>query len=217
MMISFRNFIKTNPLVFLFAGLFACSSAFAQEESNFVDLGVEFTNAPATVKINGVFGVTGRVFMETNSSDVPTSETISVSIVLRDPNGIILDTHTQSWSGFDQTTNGTLKRSSPDQMLFQIAWDQSINWTGAARWTLSAELTTSSIDENTNNNTATIAFGLDVPDLRVSAETVSAVEPLSGAESDNFVPNTNYTVSGTITNYGNVPTQPEFIYPSRHN
>ena len=70
MMISFRNFIKTNVLVFICWSFCLCP-AFAQEESNFVDLGVEFTNAPATVKINGVFGVTGRVFMETNSSDVP--------------------------------------------------------------------------------------------------------------------------------------------------
>ena len=139
------------------------------------------------------------------------SESISVSIVLRDPNGIILDTHTQSWSGLirPQMALKILTRSD----AFPIAWDQSINWTDAARWTLSAELTTSSIDENTNNDTATIAFGLDVPDLQVSAETVGAVEPLSGEESDNFVPITNYTVSGTITNYGNVPTQPGIYIP----
>ena len=206
-------FLPSRTLVSLVFGLFISMSIFAQEEANFVDIGVEFTNAPETVKINGVFGITGRVYMENGSLDVPTSETIKVSIVLRDPNGIILDTHTQSWGGFTESTNGTLKRSSGDQMLFQIPWAQSINWTQAARWTISAELTSSSIDENINNDSASISFGLDVPDLRVSADTVSAVEPLSGQESDNFVPNTNYTVSGSITNFGNVPTQPGIYIP----
>jgi len=208
-----KLFLLRNPLVFLLVGLFLSTAIQAQEDTNFVDLGVEFTNAPASVKINGVFGVTGRVFMEANSSSVPTSETLSVSIVLRDPNGIILDTHTQSWSGFTQSTDGTLKKSSGEQMLFQIPWSQSINWSASARWTLSAELTTSSIDENTGNDIATISFGLDVPDLRVSAETVSAVGPISGAESDDFVPNTNYTVSGSVTNFSNVPTQPGIYIP----
>ena len=54
---------------------------------------------------------------------------------------------------------------------------------------------------------------MDVPDLAVVAETVSAVGPISGLESDDFVPNTNYTVSGSITNLSNVPTQPGIYIP----
>jgi hypothetical protein len=186
---------------------------YSQEDENFVDLGVEFTNAPATVKINGVFGVTGRVYMEANSSNVPSSENISVSILLLDPNGIIVAEHSQSWSGFTSSTNGTLTRSSASQMLFQIPWSQSINWTSSARWTLSARLTSSSIDQTIENDRATISFGLDVPDLRPVVDNVSAVEPLSGLESDNFVSNTNYTVSGSVTNLGIVSTQPGIYIP----
>jgi len=206
-----RNLIS--PFIFLFlAGFFFLSAKlFAQEDVSFLDLGVEFTNPPSSVKINGVFGITGRVYLEANSTD--TSESITVKIYLKDPNGIILDSHTQSWSGFNQSTNGVWSKGHPEQMLFQIPWSQSVNWQESARWTLSAEIISSSIDANTNNDTATISFGLDVPDLRTSIETVSAVEPLSGAESDNYVPNTNYTVSGSITNFGNVTTQPGIYIP----
>ena len=81
---------------------FLAGEVAAQEEFEFVDLGVEFTNAPATVKINGVFGLTARIFLDANSSNIPSSEIISVSVFLRDPNGIILDSHQQSWDGFSQ-------------------------------------------------------------------------------------------------------------------
>ena len=150
------------------------TKAYSQEDANFVDPGVEFTNAPAMVKINGVFGVTGRVYIEANSANVPDSETISVSILLLDPNGIIVAEHAQSWSGFSQNTDGTLKRSATNQMLFQIPWSQSINWTPSARWTLSAKLNSSSIDQTVGNDTASISFGLDVPDLQAQVDSVSA-------------------------------------------
>ena len=87
------------------------------------------------------------------------------------------------------------------------------NWNSDAEWTVSAELTTSSIDANINNNSATAKFKLDVPDLEVSISRVSAVEPLSGVESDNYVPNTNYIVEGTVTNNSNVSTQPGIYIP----
>ena len=184
----------------------------AQEDTNYVDLGVEFTNAPASVKINGVFGVTGRVFMDANSSNIPSSEKISVSVLLIDPNGIILDSHSQTWSGFNPTTNGNLSNSK-DQMLFQIPWSQSKNWEEDANWTLTAELSTSSIDANPNNNAAKILLNLDVPDLEVSITSVSAVSPLEGGLSNDYVPNTNYVVKGTVTNLGNVMTQPGIYIP----
>ena len=116
---------KFKPLVLFTVWTFLAGEVAAQEEFEFVDLGVEFTNAPATVKINGSFWSHCKNLPRCKLSNIPSSEIISVSVFLRDPNGIILDSHQQSWDGFSQGENGSIAEQGKQQMLFQIPWSQS--------------------------------------------------------------------------------------------
>ena len=187
----------------------------AQTDPNFVDLGIRFiTPPPSEVKINEVFGVLAEVYLDANSSTVPAGETITANVHLVDPGGIIIDTHPQTWDGF---TAPEPIRNYPNQLLLQVPWSQANKWyddvylndrNASAKWKIVLNLTASSVESDTSDNNVTHEFDLFLPDLSLSIDGVTATDPLTGSQTDNFVPNTNYTVKGTLSNVGQVMTQP---------
>jgi len=177
-----------------------------------VDLGIRIINAPSEVKINGVFGLTAEVYIEANSSSLPNGESVEAIIRLLDPDGIIIDSHIQSFNGFNASSNGNLSNSSHGNLLFQIPWSQSLKWDANATWTITLNLSGSSTESSMENNAVSHSLSVQMPNLQISIDGVSAIDPITGTETLEFVPNTNYTVRGTITNTGVVMTQPNVLF-----
>ena len=183
-------------LCICFITLFAFRAQ-AQESANNVDVAIEFTSTlPSPVKINGIFGVSARVFLEVNSTTIPAGETIRATARLLDPDGLPVDTVTQTWSGFNFQTNGTMTNSvqNNDLMLFQIPWSQATKWTANAQWKMVLHVTATSAEINLDNNLIEQPLTVVLPDLSASITSVTAVDPLTGQETTNYVPNTNYKV-----------------------
>ena len=70
------------------------------------DLRIDFD--PSVLNINSVqvgsyFSIQGAVSLDVNSSTVPAGETIVATIQFIDPDGLIIDSHTQTWNGFPRT------------------------------------------------------------------------------------------------------------------
>ena len=173
-------------------------------------------SAPSEVKINGVFGVTAEVYLEANSSVVPAGEQIDASVLLLDPDDLIIDSHNQSWNGFGTGTNGNLINSDVfKNMLFQIPWSQSSKWDENATWKLVLKVNTQSVEASLANNQVEHLLKVQMPDLEVSINSFTATDPISGQQTQDYVPNTNYTISGTVTNIGNAPTQPNVFMEVR--
>ena len=180
----------------------------AQTDPNFVDLGIRFITAPpAEVKINQVFSVQAEVYLDSNTTTVPAGETVTAEVTLVDPDGFIIQSVPQTWSGFNEDTAGTIANES-GQLLLQVPWSQASKWSETALWKIVLRLTASSVESDLGDNLAEHNFSIQLPDLDVSISNVTSTDPLTGAETTNFVPNTNYTVSGTVTNTGEVMTQP---------
>ena len=97
----------------------------AQTDPNFVDLGIRFiTTPPAEVKINQVFSVQAEVYLDSNTTTVPAGETVTAEVTLVDPDGFIIQSVTQTWSGFNEDTAGTIANES-GQLLLQVPWSQA--------------------------------------------------------------------------------------------
>ena len=191
--------------------------------NNPVDMAVRFAaTPPGEVRINSVFGVSPQVFLDGNSSaTVPQGQNVMASISLIDPDGIVLDSVTRNFNGFDTSTYGYLERGYDGwyyagQSLLQIPWSQSSKWSPEARWRLVFEVAVVPGETNIENNILEHNFTVRLPDVQISATGVSAVDPVSGQlVAENFVPGTNYTVSGVIENVGIVITQPNVLFEVR--
>ncbi len=215
-----RTLIDIFKSLLLLVGSMVClvpEELSAQEESNLVDLGVQITSAPTTVKINGVFGIGARVFLEVNSTTIPAGETITAKIKLLDPDGLEIDSYTQSWSGFNFETNGYLANSTSfnDLVLFQVPWAQASKWSPDAKWKVVVEVTATSAEINLDNNLVEHQVSVLLPDLSASITSITATDPRTGLQTSNFVSNTNYQVQGTIRNVGLAPTQFNVFFPIR--
>jgi hypothetical protein len=183
------------------------NTSFAQENPSNVDLGIRILSVPDSVKINGIFGLVAEVYLDPNSTDLPAGETVEATVNLLDPDGIIIDSAAKTWNGFNSQTNGALLEPT-NNILFQIPWSQGTKWSPTARWTLSLNLSVSSVESSVENNVVTKELIVEMPNLVLEIDSVTATDPISGQESLEFVPNTNYTVMGSVTNTGNVMTQP---------
>ena len=194
-------------LGFLLPCLFV-NLAQAQDAPNFVDIGVRFVSPPpAAVKINQVFGVQAEVYLDSNTTTIPAGETVTAEVTLVDPDGIIIQTHSQSWNGFNEDTDGAITNQT-GQLLLQVPWSQANKWTDTATWTVILRVTATSVESDMADNIAQQTFSVLMPDLDLSVSGVTATDPLTGLQTTNFVPNTNYSVAGTVTNIGEVMTQP---------
>jgi len=195
---------------FIFGILALCSNLLGQDGANPVDIAVRFnTDVPPEVKINQVFGIQAEVYLEANSSTIPAGETVVADAYLIDPSGIIIQEHSQEWNGFNEETDGLLENTAVnDSLLFQVPWSQAAKWSPSAQWTVSVRLTASSIESNMTNNLINQSFNLLIPDLQNVVTEVTSTDPIDGSQTTRYTPNTNYTVSGTITNLGSVITQP---------
>ena len=179
-----------------------------QDAPNFVDVGIRFVSPPpATVKINQIFGVQAEVYLDSNTTTIPAGETVTAEVTLVDPDGIVIQSHTQNWNGFNEDTDGNIVNQS-GQILLQVPWSQANKWTNTATWTVVLRVTATSVESDMADNIAQQSFSVLMPDLDLTVNGVTATDPLTGQETTNFVPNTNYSVSGTVTNIGQVMTQP---------
>jgi len=208
MNLSFPKHLLIKVLRGLLLPFIALGSLLAQEAPSELDLGIRVISAPDTVKINGVFGVVAEVFLEANSSDLPNGESAVASWSLLDPDGIVIANGSRSWTGFNNGTVGNLTGTAGNSITFQIPWSQSDKWDANATWSLVLSVSVSSVETSTANNSFTHPIKVELPNLELNIDSISAIDPLTGQETADFVPNTNYKVSGTVTNIGNVMTQP---------
>ena len=203
-----KTFIKIQNILIAQIIFLSVIQLQAQTDPNFVDLGIRFITAPpAEVKINQVFSVQAEVYLDSNTTTVPAGETVTAEVTLVDPDGFIIQPHIQTWNGFNEDTDGKIANES-GQLLLQVPWSQASKWSETALWKIVLRLTASSVESDLGDNLAEHSFSIKLPDLDISISNVTSTDPLTGAETTNFVPNTNYTVSGTVTNTGEVMTQP---------
>ena len=111
---------------------FACTGlSFAQVP----DLGIRFSTdlsvSLSSVKVGSYFALTGGITLESNSSNIPGGEIVTATIEVHDPNGIIIDSHTQSWNGFPQPGRSGAFDNDPttaEQVFLQIPWSEAAKW-----------------------------------------------------------------------------------------
>ena len=203
-----RSLLQPHKTLFVLIFLVCASGLRAQEDSNFIDLGIRFmTPPPPEVKINQVFGVQAEVYLDSNTTTIPAGETVTADVTLVDPDGIVIQSHTQNWNGFNEDTDGNIANQN-GQILLQVPWSQANKWTDTATWTVVLRVTATSVESDMADNIAQQSFSVLMPDLDLSVSGVTATDPLTGLQTTNFVPNTNYSVTGTVTNIGEVMTQP---------
>ena len=199
------------------------ASVFGQNNSN-IDLAVKFDSPPDEARINSIFGVRAEVFLDGNSSIIPEGEYVTGAISLIDPNGIFVDTVPFSFNGFNRETFGKLSRGYggwyyPEITLFQIPWSQSSNWeSNETKWKIVLDVSVAAGETNVLNNTIEHDISLRLPDVAVNPLSLSMVDPTNGElnyNSEEFVPGTNYSVSGMIQNVGVVMTQANVLMELR--
>jgi hypothetical protein len=211
------NFIAKLFFV-LVASIFSNASIHAQNYPENVDIRVTLdTELPEVIKINGAFAVQAQVSLDENSSSIPSGETVRARVELLDPDNITIDSYEQLWTeGFSAPTDGRLHpnpATHPGKVLFQIPWSQADKWTNDAEWKILIQVFAPSVETDLSDNIIERKFTIVVPDLVPTIESISAVDPLSGELSTAYVPNTNYQVSGRVTNVGQVSTQPGVYIP----
>ena len=144
-------------LGFLLPCLFA-NLVQGQDAPNFVDIGVRFVSPPPNeVKINQIFGVQAEVYLDSNTTTIPAGETVTAEVTLVDPDGIVIQSHTQNWNGFNEDTDGNIANQS-GQILLQVPWSQANKWTETATWTVVLRVTATSVESDMTDNIAQRAF-----------------------------------------------------------
>ena len=97
--------------------------------------------------------------------------------------------------------------SSPNLVLFQLPWAQAEKWGPDKKWTVSVHVDAPAVETSMSNNFASQSFSVVVPDLELSVNGVAAINPINGEPTSTYIPNTNYLVTGSVTNVGEVMTQ----------
>ena len=194
---------KFHNAVFLLFALFAGSISQAQ-----TDLTVQFTgNLPTSVQVGSYFAIQGQVIFDVNETNpIPAGETIKAVVEFRDPNGIIIASHTQTWDGFQEAGNApTLSNNRPnsEEVRFLVPWSEASKWTPTALWQVSARVESSPQEIDPTNNQVSHQFTLEIPNLEMTAVDATG----------SFFQNSNISVSATVTNNGTVMTQNGVFFP----
>ena len=143
-----RSLLQPHKTLFVLIFLVCASGLRAQEDSNFIDLGIRFmTPPPPEVKINQVFGVQAEVYLDSNTTTIPAGETVTADVTLVDPDGIVIQSHTQNWNGFNEDTDGNIANQN-GQILLQVPWSQANKWTDTATWTVVLRVTATSVESD---------------------------------------------------------------------
>ena len=186
------------------------------------DLEVQFIGTPPTrVAIGEAFAIQAQVIHVGASAPV-VGETVTATLELIAPDGIVISTYVQSWNGFANPPgiSSVLDNDSTNaqQVILQMPWTEAskINYgpdltpftNDDANWTVSVRVSSPSLETNLNNNTVTHSIFVDTPDLRVNDPQIRAKHPQTGQLTTNLFPDSRLEVSGTITNVGNAITQP---------
>ena len=145
-------------------------------------------------------------------------ETVTATLELIAPDGIVISTYVQSWNGFANPPgiSSVLDNDSTNaqQVILQMPWTEAskINYgpdftpftNDDASWTVSVRVSSPSLETNLSNNTVTHSIFVDTPDLRVDSNLqILAKHPQTGQLTTNLFPDSRLEVSGTITNVEN--------------
>ena len=203
------NFVprfKLGCLPLIIIQLFVAKLGLAQS----TDLRIDFD--PSVLNINSVqvgsyFSIQGAVSLDVNSSTVPAGETIVATIQFIDPDGLIIDSHTQTWNGFPENGNpGNLDNDTTtlQQVLFQVPWSEAAKWGPNEQWQVVARVTGAALESDLTDNVVSHSFGLQIPNLIMADANVNGTT---------FLPNADVVVSATITNQSSVQTQNGVFFP----
>ena len=217
-----------NPLFRLFAfaaTVFGSSLGFGQT----TDLRIDFSGPqPQFVQVGSFFSIQGTISFDANgTTPVPAGETVIATVEFRDPSGIIISTHTQTWNGFPENNNpGNLDNdpTTVQQVLFQVPWSEDNKWDAGPdnlpgtvddnKWTVVARVSGAPLESDLTDNEVSHQFSLTIPNLAMSGDlAISATDPTSGALGSNFYPNSEITVSGNVQNSSLARTQEGIIVP----
>ena len=184
-----------------------------------MDLGIRFTGTqPTQVLIGSTFAITGQVFVETNATGVPAGQSVLATVELKDPDGLIIGSHSQTWNGFP-SGSPALRQPGSAQVLFSIPWSQAQKWqslpvANKSQWSVTLRLDGVPGEVDFSSNQVTHSFEVIIPDLEVTNNlTISATDPSNGSQSGTFLPNAEVTVSGSVQNIGAVTTQQSIFFP----
>ena len=189
------------------------------------DLSVRFLGQPpARVAIGEAFAIQAEVFHASGASLPVVGETITATLDLIDPNGIVISTYVQSSNGFPNPAPAATAELDNDstaarQVILQLPWTeaQKIHYgddftpftNDDAQWTVAVRVTSPSLETVVNNNSISHSFFVDAPDLRLDPNPqLRAKHPQTGQLTTNLFPDSRIEVSGTISNIGNAMTQP---------
>ena len=199
------NFIRKiliTSVVLFGLQLILCNSVSAQD----ANLRINFSgNLPSSVQVGSYFAIQGIV--EVNGTNVPAGETVVATIEFRDPDGLIIDSHTQTWNGFPEQGNpGNLDNDTTvtNQVLFQVPWSEAAKWGLTEEWQVVARVTGAALENDLSDNAVTHNFTLEIPNLLMSDANVTG---------NIFLPNGDVVVSATVTNQSSVQTQNGVFFP----
>ena len=203
---------------------FLCTSI-AGVHAQTTDLSVRFLGQPPDrVAIGEAFAIQAEVFHADGASLPVVGETITATLDLIDPNGIVISTYVQSSNGFPNPAPAATAELDNDstaarQVILQLPWTeaQKIHYgddftpftNDDAQWTVSVRVTSPSLETVVNNNSISHSFFVDAPDLRLDpSPQLRAKHPQTGQLTTTLFPNSRIQVSGTVSNIGNAMTQP---------
>ncbi|MFL2927325.1 MAG: TolB family protein [Opitutales bacterium] len=199
---------------------FTCFCLVHLSQAQNIDLGIQFTGAqPTQVPVGSVFAITGQVFVEANATGVTAGQTVVATAEFKDPDGLLIGSHTQTWNGFpDGPSTLDNDLTGARQVLFTIPWSQAQKWQALdgnkSQWSVTLRLDGVTGEVSLATNQQTHFFEVIIPDLEVRDNpVVSATDLTTGNLSNVFLPNTEVTVQGVVENIGGVTTQEGVLFP----
>ncbi len=197
-----RHFIKYFAYTVLLLGpLF---SLHGQNQNLQVVLDSTFTN----LKIGQAFAVTGRV--QGNGLDVvPGGQIIKATVEFVSPDGMIVQTHEQTWDGFPQSGNpGTLRSPGrTSEIIFQFPWTQAQKSTEG--WEIRARVEGAALELDLSDNVASVGnITMDLPNLVVNSLNIS-----SSSGNNLYLPSSVLSVTGAVRNSSDTRTQEGVFFP----
>ena len=152
---------------------FFCTSI-AGVHAQTTDLSVRFLGQPPDrVAIGEAFAIQAEVFHADGASLPVVGETITATLDLIDPNGIVISTYVQSSNGFPNPAPAATAELDNDstaarQVILQLPWTeaQKIHYgddftpftNDDAQWTVSVRVTSPSLETVVNNNSISHSF-----------------------------------------------------------
>ena len=134
---------------------------------------------------------------------------IKATVEFVSPDGMIVQTHEQTWDGFPQSGNpGTLRSPGrTSEIIFQFPWTQAQKSTEG--WEIRARVEGAALELDLSDNVASVGnITMDLPNLVVNSLNIS-----SSSGNNLYLPSSVLSVTGAVRNSSDTRTQEGVFFP----